>query len=174
LHRTDTLKFGRSGSIVRFEPAVEFGLVPLVLGMWGIIALMRQWSPAAVTDWLIGLVLSLLALAVVAFGAVMLWVIVVNDVSKLTVSGTDMCLHRRLRQDHAFDLRSLDRIVTHREEPTEYVFLPKHGPPLVTLNSSDWSKKLREVPEQRQGDGQGIPARRRRARPQVAVVTALV
>lgn len=170
MDRTDTLQFGRSGSIVRFEPAVEFGLVPLMLGTWGFIVLMRQWSPGSVADWLVGLLLSFLALAFAAFGCFALWFIVVNDVSKLTVGGTEMRLHRRLRQDLAFELSSLDHVVTHGEEPTQYVFLPKHGPPLVTLNSSDWSKKLREVPEQRQCDRQRIRARRRWARAEMALV----
>jgi energy-coupling factor transporter transmembrane protein EcfT len=141
---TDSLSFRRSWLILFIIGTSEFHVLPLGFGGGFTIFLLAGVILAGLNGewlWIPLLFVCFFWLPMAVFGGFMSWMIS-REYIKLTVSGQQIRLRRLIRRSQSIDVGSLDRIVAYGHEPRTLAFLPKVGPPLLSLDAGDWPSEM--------------------------------
>ena len=113
------------------------GLKVIITGLFGA-------EPVGRAENAVGLLIALgfsgVCFLFAAFGFFVLWRMAL-EIRKLTVSRREIDIHPWIGRTRTIDVSSLAHLVMYGEEP-DLVFLPRVGPPLLTLAAKDFSKDM--------------------------------
>lgn len=135
---TDSISFGRSriGEIFAAIVLVPLALFVLIGCVLALVDMLKAGQHP-----LLVLMSAVFAFAPVMFGGfAMLWLMAHSD-RAVTISRHEMRVRRWLGGRRTVDLSSLAHIVMYGN-PAQLVFLPKAGPPLLTVDTQNFSKAM--------------------------------
>ena len=134
----ESLDFRRRWLILFIVGTAEFHVLPLAFGVGGMAFTLADLNGELLIPLLF---CCFFWLPLAVFGAFMS-VMFSREPRRLTVSGRQVRLRRMIGGSRWVDVESLARIVIDDQDPRNIVFVPKFGPPLLSLVAREWPSEM--------------------------------